>query len=495
MGWFVPIEKMPPPVLSVVNDEGWQINGSGPEVHDTLRHYFGSHIPVEPSMASLFGNQLISDWLAPRYVKEIFGSMIGYALSAQTPSQRIEELYLNYRDYGAPSQGLDAASLYFFRRPINTLSESDARFLLARQTTISDPFIGSDSNRALRPALESPSQYDYDEFPVFVPNSNGVHHDGGVNRWGNAVGTAFNQDKPTAFSCYHDQQHVLGDLSSANGSWAISINDNDQSVGYSSGDDGKQHAVSWGNRGVVHDLGSLPGYSQSIARCINNKGQIVGYAYNPNTIGNLGWSTPCRAFLWQSGHMVNLGAPQGYLGSRAYAINDSGQIAGWVLTPSQVTHAMVWDNGRMQDIGTLGGEASIATAINNQGQVVGDSQRKNGTVVPFLWQSGVMYDLGTLGPNDNMSRALAINDSGVVVGYSYTAFKPFIWDGVHGKRDPTSLFKVDAKQKASLSHACTLLSINDAGQILGLTWKDPRYMFLLTPHRVAPAVKESGAKR
>ena len=42
------------------------------------------------------------------------------------------------------------------------------------------------------------------------------------------------------------------------------------------------------------------------------------------------------------------------------------------------------------DLGTLGGEISIARAINNSGQVVGNSYITQGsaTSYPFLWENG-----------------------------------------------------------------------------------------------------------
>ena len=93
-------------------------------------------------------------------------------------------------------------------------------------------------------------------------------------------------------------------------------------------------------------------------------------------------------------------------------------------------HAVVWDEGRITDLGTLGGYLSIAQAINNRGQVVGlalndipDPVSAFGLYVgtqmrAFLWQNGVMQDLGTLGGPD--AWAALLNERGQVAGISFT---------------------------------------------------------------------------
>src|SRR4051794_34524752 len=49
------------------------------------------------------------------------------------------------------------------------------------------------------------------------------------------------------------------------------------------------------------------------------------------------------------------------------------------------------------DLGTLGGADSLGLGINDSGQVVGQSDTADGHTHAFLYSQGVMADLGTLG--------------------------------------------------------------------------------------------------
>ena len=76
----------------------------------------------------------------------------------------------------------------------------------------------------------------------------------------------------------------------------------------------------------MHDLGTLPGGTESFAYGINNHGVIVGYSTTAN--GTF------RAVMWADGKIINLNRflPRrakvaGVVLGIAYAINDKGQIA------------------------------------------------------------------------------------------------------------------------------------------------------------------------
>src|SRR5215472_3333538 len=191
-------------------------------------------------------------------------------------------------------------------------------------------------------------------------------------------------------------------------------------------------AVLWKDDQII-DLGTLGG-NESLATTLNNAGQVVGAAANtiPDPLSMFGFGTQTRAFLWQNGAIQDLGTLGGP-DAAALAVNASGHVAGFSYTdatPTPVTglpttHPFLWENGSMIDLGTLGGTLAGPSFLlvggdsnvylNNRNQVVGASTLAGDLIFhPFLWDHGVLTDLGTLG-GDNGEPSW-INDGGEVVG-------------------------------------------------------------------------------
>jgi probable HAF family extracellular repeat protein len=95
-------------------------------------------------------------------------------------------------------------------------------------------------------------------------------------------------------------------------------------------------------------------------------------------------------------------------------------------------HAVVWKDGQIVDLGTLeGGHESLANDVNNRGQVVGNSQ--NAITDPFgyggvqtgavLWQNGTIRDLGSLGTGNDAITSF-VKGRGEVTGWSFTNSTP-----------------------------------------------------------------------
>jgi probable HAF family extracellular repeat protein len=88
----------------------------------------------------------------------------------------------------------------------------------------------------------------------------------------------------------------------------------------------------------------------------------------------------------------------------------------------QTFHAVLWLDGKINDLGTLPSDAcSFAWGLNSKDQVVGISLPDCDFSIAraFLWEKGSMVDLNTLIPPNSglqLVYAEAINDSGEIVG-------------------------------------------------------------------------------
>ncbi len=118
-----------------------------------------------------------------------------------------------------------------------------------------------------------------------------------------------------------------GFCAAPNFSNATAINDSGEVVGQSAAAGQVLHAFVW-RSGGMEDLGTLPGDNRSYASSINNRAQIVGWSGHATGV----IIDYTHAVLWSDGTIVNLEefipADSGWTLDIAAAINSSGQIAG-----------------------------------------------------------------------------------------------------------------------------------------------------------------------
>jgi probable HAF family extracellular repeat protein len=203
------------------------------------------------------------------------------------------------------------------------------------------------------------------------------------------------------------------------------------------GDPFVQHAYSW-HRGTLTDLGALgprSAQNSSYPNAVNARGHAAGLS-DDGTIDPLVGGAVTHAVLWKDGRVVDLGTLGGNQ-SQAFSLNDDDAVTGVaanaipdafsMLGWGTQTRAFLWRRGESRDLGTLGGPDSFGGAVNERGQVAGvsytssvpDPTTGQPPSDPFLWQHGRMRDLGNLGGSVPIfDGVVALNDRGQVAGQS-----------------------------------------------------------------------------
>jgi len=237
------------------------------------------------------------------------------------------------------------------------------------------------------------------------------------------------------FLWHHGVMDPLPTLGGSNGA-ATGVNNRGQVVGYAETATQDPNciapqvfdfqAVMWEPKeGEIQELPPLLGDVAGAATGINEHGQVTGVSVPVCVQPVVALSISTRVVLWQNGSVIDLGSLGGVANNFPFAINNRGEVAGQSDVVGDTTlHAFLWTKDKgMTDLGTLPGDvASGALGMNNKGQVVGGSNDANGNGRAFLWQDGVMTDLNSLvAPDSSLYLVYAgdINERGEIVGLAF----------------------------------------------------------------------------
>jgi probable HAF family extracellular repeat protein len=237
----------------------------------------------------------------------------------------------------------------------------------------------------------------------------------GINNAGQIVGVTspYGGGTPTTATVWNGTTPTA-----LSGSGAFAINAAGKIGGYSATvEGGFSEAIEWIGTTATVLISGVGCYCEVTA--LNNVGQILVASDGGPVLFN--GTTP--TFL------NSLGAEGGAYPS---GMNDAGQIVGsGYFFETNMDQAVLWNDTTPTILGTLGGVNTAANAINNLGQIVGYStyaDSSNDTANATIWKGTTPIDLNTLATlpqGFQLNEAIAINDSGQIVGYGTNSENQF----------------------------------------------------------------------
>lgn len=223
----------------------------------------------------------------------------------------------------------------------------------------------------------------------------------------------------------------------------------------------------------------------SVAACAEQSDPL-----SVNNASKVGVSQNGKQTVYDVTHLSSLGGTS----SGGNSINNPREVAGSSnLLGDQTTHAALWQDGSLIDLGTFGGPNSNVAwpGQNNGGMIVGIAETATmdslgedwscwaffpsvtgHTCLGFVWESGVMTPLPTLGGNNGF--ATGVNSRGQVVGWAENTvhdptcnspqvlqFRAVMWEPKKGGIQELPPLPGDSTSAAT--------AINNRGQVVGIS--------------------------
>jgi probable HAF family extracellular repeat protein len=202
---------------------------------------------------------------------------------------------------------------------------------------------------------------------------------------------------------------------------------------------------------VAYSVVAVPGSSPNSSIAVNNAGQVVV---------NTGTSSSYEVSIWSlSGGAENI-AMTGTNSSGADINTSSDVVGAGYPNGSDNLQAFLWQPGvGVQWLSSLGGNLSAASGVNNSGSVVGLSYTATNLQHAFLWtQANGVQDLTPNLTSTGGGTAVAINSSNQVVGYYFP----------NGSLNTLGFTWTQAGGLQNIGATGTLaLALNEAGTVVG----------------------------
>jgi probable HAF family extracellular repeat protein len=211
---------------------------------------------------------------------------------------------------------------------------------------------------------------------------------------------ALNQLGDVAVNTHAPEVPHRGSIEGPSGSIAVGTLDGMDSEIYGINNRGEAVGIS-GSRGFLYTGGQIREFTASrelgFPSFINDRGDIAGTGFD-------------RPFFYRKGELELFATSN----SQVTDMNEAGVVVGILNTPGRPQRPFMYSEGRLTELGTLGGETGVPVAINELGAVLGYASKPGEQPGVFLYENGVMRELEGFPAG---SIPADINNHGQIVGY------------------------------------------------------------------------------